>query len=472
MSYKKKLIVFSIFFVFFILFSCISFWRYNTGQVFYYDFGHFVRVLWLISRFTPPIIQHKVLGEINFLGDHFSPSLYVLAPLFWITTKTQILLLEQAFFTVLSGFLIFVIAKKERLSLFSALTTSLLFLLFAGTENPLVTDWHTESTAATFLLLFIYLFIYKNKRLLAIICALIFIGFKDSNPLSLIFILLPFFIEVKTKRLSIFLILLMSLVYFLIITCIVSPSISKQPYLYSPILPNHLLAYFTNFINLQIKRKLIFDSLLSFGLLPILSGFFLLPIIGELSIRLVPEYIHSQSFTLGMHYNVYLGVFLAIASIKALVFTNRLFLKTRFNMPNIIPVLVLLIALFVAKKITNSPINLATNKIFLKEWNNKTELYKEIFFVPKYGSIMSQNNILPHLLQRREKVFLLSLEYTKFSPTTIVFDLFPGQNINNYYSGEIQSIKQVEQLKLLLLKDHKYQRLITPYNELFIFRKL
>ena len=71
------------------------------------------------------------------------------------------------------------------------------------------------------------------------------------------------------------------------------PAISRQPYLYSPVLPGKPWEFITNFVNLPIKRKLIFDSLASFGFLPILSGVFLLPIIAELSIRLVPTYIHS-----------------------------------------------------------------------------------------------------------------------------------------------------------------------------------
>lgn len=470
MIFRKKVIIFLFFSIFFVLFSCISLWRFNTGQVFYYDFGHFVRILWLISHFMSPIIQHKVLGEISFLGDHFSPSVYLLSPLFWITGKTQILLIEQALATVAAGFLLYLIAKKEKLSMVISLIVAFAFLMFAGVENPLVSDWHTESTAIVFLLLFIYEFFYRKKRIYAIIFGLIFIGFKDNNALSLFFILIPYFMELKSRRKVIGTLMIFSLLYFLIIGFVLTPYISGKPYLYSPVLPQKPLEFITNFFNLPVKRKLLFDSMASFGFLPIVSGFFILPIIGELSMRLVPTYIHSQSFTLGMHYNVYLGAFLAIASIKTLSSIKQP-RDCPIQIQNVVSVLLIIISLFVAKKITNPPVILISNSIFWNQWDVRAEVFKEIAYVPVSGSVMSQNNILPHLLGRRDKVFLLSLEYRKYNPDLIIFDLSPGQNINNYYSGEINSVDQVNQLRERLLIDKIYQRLPTSYTNLYIFKK-
>lgn len=465
----KKLSVFLFFTLFFLLFSCITLWRFNTGQVFYYDFGHYARIMWLISRFLSPIIIHKVLGEIHFFGDHFIPGLYLIAPLFWVTSKLQILLIQQVLATVLAGFLIYKIAGEEKLSFITSLIISFIFLLFAGVENPLVTDWHTESTAVVFLLLFVYLFFYKKRNLLALLCAIIFMGLKDSNPLSFLFMLIPYFFIQRAKRKEIILYALFALAWFFIGGYILTPAISKQPYLYSPVLPSKPWEFITNFVNLPIKRKLLFDSFASFGFLPIFSGVFLLPIVAELSIRLVPTYIHSQSFTLGMHYNVFLGAFLAIATIK--VFSLLHIQKYRKHLQITVSILVLLFSLFVAKKITQPPLLLATNSVFWKEWNVKAEIFNEIKLIPASGSVMSQNNILPHLVQRKEKIYLLSLDYKKYQPETIVFDLAPGQNINNYYSGEIRDIEQVEELKRRLLNDSDYVRVTTLYKDLYLFRR-
>jgi len=449
----------------------VSLWRFNTGQIFFYDFGHYARIIWLISRSLPPVIVHKVLGEIHFFGDHLAPSFFLLAPLFLITNKLQILLIEQALMTVTAGLLIFTIAKRETLRFFPSLACSVIFLLFAGVESPLVSDWHSESTAIVLLLLFLYSLIYRKNIFIAFLSAIIFMGFKDSNPLSLFFILIPYFYTQKKDRRIIAFYMGFALLWFITAGYILTPLIAKQAYLYAPVLPVKPTEYITNFVNLPIKRKLWFDSLSSFGFLPLFSGVFFIPILAELSIRLLPTYVHSQSFTLGMHYNVFLGAFLAIASIKSLRIINSLILPKKVLISNGTVCIALIIALFTAKTSTHPPLLLAINPVFWKEWNKKSELFKQIQYIETTGSVMSQNNILPHLISRKDKVFLLSLSYKKYDPQHIAFDLSTGQNINNYYSGEIKDIEQVIKLKEFLLEDPHYKRVSTPYRDFYVFKK-
>lgn len=462
---KHFLISFVFFLVFFILFCCISLWRFNTAQVFYYDFGIFARALWQIAHGLTPLINHKTLGEIHFLGDHFSPSLYLLTPLFLITNSLQILLFEQAFVLTLSGYLIYLIAKAEKLSYWTSTAISLIFLIFAGVVNPLVTDWHTEPTAAVFLLLFIYLFFYKKKYILGVVSAIIFLGWKESNAISLILCLIPYFLIYKKERVKIIILIGISAIWFFSVTKIVMPAIIKQPYYYAPVLPNNPLEYLTNFINIAQKRKLIFDSFSSFGFLPVIGIPFLFPIVGELGIRLIPVSSHFQSYTLGMHYNVFLGVFLAFGTIYSL----RIFQKKHIQI--YLTIGLLIIALYVAKKITSSPILLATNKTFWLEWKKKSSLFQELPCVPQTGSIMSQNNILPHLIQRKEKIYLLSSQYAVYKPKYIVMDLSLGQNPNNFYSGEINNYSQVLSLKQVIEKDTNYLYDSISCKYLLLFRR-
>ena len=110
------LIAISSYLFFLVFFICLSLTRYNNFQVFFYDFGIFARIIWQLSRFKLPYINHLVLGKVFFLGDHFNPSLIILAPLFWLTSNLRIVLFEQAFVTVLSGIMIFLIARKNKLS--------------------------------------------------------------------------------------------------------------------------------------------------------------------------------------------------------------------------------------------------------------------------------------------------------------------------------------------------------------------
>lgn len=465
MNYQKKIVVFLFFLTFFILFLCISLWRFNTAQVFYYDFGIFARSLWQIAHGLNPQIYHKTLGEIHFLGDHFSPSLYILAPLFWITNSLQILLIEQALSLAVSGYLIYLIAQSEKLSIYSSLIVSFVFFTFAGMVNPLVTDWHTEPTAALFLLLFIYLFFYRKKYREGTVLVFLFLGLKESNAISFLLCLIPFFIIKKKERYKIFILGGIALMWFFLSTLVVMPFFTKQSYYYAPELPHYPLEWIAQFFNLPQKRLLITHSFISFGFLPLMSVPFLIPIIGELGIRLLPIQSHFQSYTLGMHYNVFLGIFLVLGTIHIL----SLCLNKQLRI--FLTIYLLIISIIVAKKITRSPIILATNTIFWKEWNKKAALFKELTCVPHTGSIMSQNNILPHLIQRKEKIYLLSQEYETMKPDYIVMDLSSGQNLNNFYSGEINNYTQVLALKKNIEHDSQYERMKSPCKYLFLFKR-
>ena len=108
----KPLFLLLFFSLFFFLFLSLAFWRFNQLQVFYYDFGIFARIIWLLSRFRKPLVNHYVLGKILFLADHFNPSLVILVPLFWVTNQVSALLVIQALATVLTGVFLYKIFKK------------------------------------------------------------------------------------------------------------------------------------------------------------------------------------------------------------------------------------------------------------------------------------------------------------------------------------------------------------------------
>lgn len=407
----------------------LSFYYFYRFQTFYYDFGIFARIIWLISQFQPPIIEHIELGQIHFLGDHFNPSLYFLAPLFWLWADPRILLIEQAFFTIASMIMIYLIGLKYKLQQWVALFVALLFLIFPGTLFPLVSDWHPETTAGFFLLLFFYLFTFTKQKILSLISVAIFLGFKESNGLSLAFLLLWMFVVNKEQRKNILILLIISITWFLLTVNIFIPTISAKAYLYSPVLPSSLKDLFQG-PSIHLKLHLIYQSLLSYGFLPLLNLLGLLPALGELGIRLLPVSSKFQNFNLGLHYSVYLGIYLALASIQSLA----LFRKRRILFGIIL--FTLLLSLFSARKITSSPINLAINPQFWSNINPQLEVGKVIENIPENGSLMSQNNILPHLTLRKDEIYLLSREYGDMQPDFIVIDISSGQNPNNYWGPD------------------------------------
>ncbi|MBP9717055.1 MAG: DUF2079 domain-containing protein [Candidatus Levybacteria bacterium] len=462
----RNLLVFLLYASFFVIFSAISINRYFSVQIFQYDFGIFASTIYQLSHFKMAYINHISLGTIPFLGDHFQPSLALLSPLFWITSDIKILLFEQALAIVLTAFVIQKIALKKGLSFLSSLAISVIFLLYAGIENPLVTDWHPEPTAGLFLVLFIYFFLYGKNKFITPVLAIIFLGFKESNAITLSFFLISSFFMFPKRRKEIASYLIASVAWFFTTIKILIPHFSGREYFYSPDLPKSALDLKLS-LEKTAKYEFVWKSIVSFGFLPLLARFSLIPVFGEIFIRIFPLHSFFESFTLGMHYNFYLGIFLALASIEGLLFVfNKFKLK---NKSAIISIIFILFALLFAKKVTHSPVILATNPTFWRELHPRQDIFDALKFVPSKGSVASQNNLLSYLVLREEGVYSLAKGYMNYDPDIIVADLSYGQNPNNFYpSGLVFMTKEMK----LLDKTKKYKRIDTGNKNFYIFQRV
>lgn len=462
---KQRLLLAGFYTFFLCAFYAISLSRYYSFQIFYYDFGVFESIIWQLSQFKIPTIYHAALGDIVFLGDHFNPSLILLAPLFWVVRDGRVLLFEQALATVLSGYMLYRIGRKFNLSLLASFVISLIFLLFAGTQNPLVTDWHPESTAGFFLLLFCYFFMFSKKRLVYWILALIFLGFKESNAISFVSLLAALFFSVPKKRKEIVILGIVSTAWFFLTTKLLIPFFAKRDYFYTPQMPASLNQLAANVSHPQ-KIRLVFNSFLSFAFLPLLGGHFLIPILGEFAIRFVPTISFFQNYTLGSHYNVYLGIFLSLASIHAFSFVFQRIKKPMLQYT--IGMALLIFVLGVDRKITNAPINLIVNAVFWQQLHPRADITQAIQKVPKQGSITASNNLLSYVLLRNEKAYLLTDNVLSKNPDVILFDLSSGQNPNNYY---LSSRESLEKLKILLENTPSYQRIEVDNKNIYLYAK-
>ncbi|OGK22020.1 hypothetical protein A3C23_02945 [Candidatus Roizmanbacteria bacterium RIFCSPHIGHO2_02_FULL_37_13b] len=453
--------------ILFIFLLAISIQRFLIFQIFYYDFGIFAHILWQGSRFQIPYINHFVLGKIMFLGDHFEPSLLIISPIFWLTSNLIILSIQQGLVTFLSSLMMYFIALKKNIHKIASLIIVFLFVVFPGTTNPLLTDWHPESTAGLFLLIFIYLFLFTKKRWLYYLIAFIFLGFKESNSLYLIFTLI--WIYILTKKKDALILSAISVCWFFVAINILIPFISQKFYLYTPEISLSPIRIFSNITGNPMKIQYIIRSFTSFGLLPFISGFTLIPVVLDLGLKLIPMKTMFDNFTFGSHYHVYLGIFLTLASITTIA--KILVLKNKYLSYSII-VVCLLISAYTARKLTSSPINLLINKTFWIELQNPNKsLFDLIEKVPKKGSVMSQNNLLAYLSNRNENLILLTPKYENFNPDIILFDMSPDQNANNHWESNWDKI---EIIKTKLASDNKYSRvkLSNPNYFLFIKRTL
>lgn len=461
----RNLLVLFLYTSFFIIFSAISLNRYFSVQIFQYDFGIFASTIYQLAQFKMAYINHISLGTIPFLGDHFQPSLALLSPLFWFIKDIKILLIEQAIAIVLTGFVIQRIALRKGLSFFPSLAISIIFLLYAGIENPLVTDWHPEPTAGLILVLFIYFFLFGKNKFIAPVLAIIFLGFKESNAVTLSFFLVSSFLVFPKRRREISAYLIASVIWFFATVKLLIPHFSGREYFYSPDLPKSPLDLKLS-LGKTTKYEFVWKSIVSFGFLPFLAKFSLIPVFGEIFIRVYPLHSFFESFTLGMHYNFYLGIFLALASIEGLIFMSKK-LKTK-NKTIVFSLILILFALFFAKKVTHSPVILATNPTFWRELHPRLDIFMALEKVPIEGSVAAQNNLLPYLVLRTENIYSLNKGYMNYDPDIIVADLSQGQNPNNFYpSGYVFMEKEMR----LLSKTAKYKRIEVGNKNFYIFIK-
>jgi uncharacterized membrane protein len=83
-------------------------WHFDSSA---YDLGIFDQTIWHVSRFETP--SSTVRGFGNMLGDHFSPILALLAPLFWIAPGPEALIVSQAFLLAVSIVPVLLYARRS-----------------------------------------------------------------------------------------------------------------------------------------------------------------------------------------------------------------------------------------------------------------------------------------------------------------------------------------------------------------------
>jgi uncharacterized membrane protein len=118
------------------LYGLFRHWRFDSSA---YDLGIFDQIVWHLSRFETP--ASTVRGLNNMLGDHFSPILAVLAPLYWIHEGPEVLVVAQAALLAASIVPVWIYARR-RLQRGPALALSVAYALFWGIQRTAAFDFH------------------------------------------------------------------------------------------------------------------------------------------------------------------------------------------------------------------------------------------------------------------------------------------------------------------------------------------
>lgn len=418
--------------IFFILYTLLMLHKYWQFEYFFIDNVYFHSALWKLSQFEAPMVHHRLLGEINIFGDHFHPTIILVAILMrffpWNETVFVIMSLTYA----IGGYIIFLVGLKLIKNKAILYLLMLSYYLYIGTQNAFMFGFHEINLVPLFFAITIWGLINK-KYLIYVVGLVLLLLTKES--MAIVGMALGLFIVLSNKnliRIGIVTIIASSM-WFIIVTRLIIPHFSDGRFLYTEVsYPQSASQIVTRLIDPPQKIHTFMISISSFGLLPILNVAASPLVYQDFLTRYLVSIPNNIQYTLTYHYGVALAPMLLVSSIWSI----RIIEKNRRKG------ILLLLAIILCGGLTYSqlgleqraPILLTLNQEFYRNTNRNAFLWELVEAVPSSGTVMTQNHL--GLPLSRQTTYMLALNYKdlmKIYPDYLVYDLRPGQNPNNYY---------------------------------------
>lgn len=168
------------------LYSSLSILRHQHFNSSAFDLGIFDQAIWQYSEFQAPYISVRSnrLTE-NILGDHFHPILVLLAPLYWLTDKVEVLLIAQALLFAIAIVPIFLFTEK-RLGQIAGYLFAISYAIFWGIQKAVEFDFHEIALAVPLTALAIY-FIDEKRWRAYFVCLVLLLLTKENLPILVFF---------------------------------------------------------------------------------------------------------------------------------------------------------------------------------------------------------------------------------------------------------------------------------------------
>lgn len=390
-----------------------------------------------MAHFQKPLIDHLENGFISQFDDHFTPTMYLLTPLYRITSAYEPLLIMENFFVLASAFVLFLIAKSKIANRLLVFAIILAYTLFIGLQNAIIANFHTELITVLTLSLTL-LSLEKRKWRWYWLFLILTLGTKQN--FAAIGIGLGIYLFFINKKISLATIIF-SLAYYFLVTKIVISN-----YLYTPVF---------NFSWNSMKAETVFTSLATFGFLPLGAITFLPAIFQDFITRFF--FTSSARWDLGLHYNATLSILLAYGSILTASKLNKKFLT-------FFAILIILITLYFHRFKYHGALGLSYNPDFYRHTQEMKFLKDFIFQIPPNKTVMTLNNLAPYLTHTN-KVMLLRGDYKNYSPEIIALDTRSGQNPANFWPTNYETLIN---LPILISTDSAYN-LHKVSDTLYIF---
>lgn len=380
-----------------VLYGLLSVLRHIHFQSGGFDLGIYDQAVWQYSHFLFP---YNTIKERFILGDHFTLTLPLLTPLYWIWDNVKILLIFQSIWISFSAIAVYLVTKIRKFSPFVCFSIAFLYSLFYGIQFAIFFDFHPIVLGIGLLAWLIYFLESKKKKLFFITLALALLTQEDMG-FALAGLGFIYFLKSYYRKVAIFFIVL-GICSSLIATKIVG-FFSPGGFEYTPHISSNLLQIVKDLFNDPQKIQTWFYTLSSFSFLPVFSLGAVAAIVSNLAQFFVtgPEF--SRMWSPFTHHRAILSIFLLLGTLETLELIKRL--NKKYINLSLVVFLLLLSALF-QQFAFHFPLNKLSKFDYWKSqpWMSDNEkLLKEI---PSGASIAAAQNIVPHLSQRKE-IYLL-----------------------------------------------------------------
>ena len=183
------------------------------------------QTIWGYSRLE--MIPNTVIEIRNLLGDHFHPLLMLMAPLFWISSSAEILLIAQGVLLAVGGIPIYMWGAK-RLGELEGLAFQGSYLVFWGILAGVLFDFHNVVIAVPVISAALYAALERRNRLL---WAMVALGMLTREDIALTLIALGFYVVVVQRRYVLGAAIMgLNAVWFALVLGLIIPAIRGGPY--------------------------------------------------------------------------------------------------------------------------------------------------------------------------------------------------------------------------------------------------
>ena len=409
-----------------LVFSFVTATRHYTFATHALDLGYYVQLTWNLSRGAGAYVS---LPEMHAWGDHLSPVMYLLVPVYWVAPGPVALLVAQSIALALGGVAVFGLARTRLGDERPAAAFALLYLANPSLHGINVRDFHAAALAIPLLLAAMWA--YECRRpWLALVPAALTLLCREDAALPVIG-LGAWLVLAKRRWLAGTMVAAAAAALLAVDVRWIIPAYRGEPYAHLgryAHLGSSLGAILANLISRPLHvlatvftadRGIYLAAMLGpLALLPLLGGWDLVGVLPALAENLLssdPVLYHFRA-----QYQSFVLPFLIIAAVSGYARIER-------RRPGHWPVAVLVLAMVMSLALASRTVNdLAVARFWPTP--DQRAAYRVLKLVPPEAAVSAQDPYVPHL-SLRPLVFVFPTAIQKSDYLLLNLDSYPWRNL-------------------------------------------